>query len=61
MKNVIILVAIFFSSEDCKDKYAQALVETKSATSIISLYTDLDDKNNSDIDSLVEKKQQQLY
>ena len=43
-------------SEDCKDKYVQALVEPKSATSIISLYTDLDDENNSDIDSLVEKQ-----
>ena len=43
----------FLWSEDCKDKYVQALVEPKSATSIISLYTDLDDENNSDIDSLV--------
>ena len=61
MKNVIILVVNFFRSEDCKDKYAQALVETKSATSIISLYTDLDDENNSDIDSLVEKSNNNLY
>ena len=45
----------FLWSEDFKDKYVQALVEPKSATSIISLYTDLDDENNSDIDSLVEK------
>ena len=41
----------FLWSEDCKDKYVQALVEPKSTTSIISL----DDVNNSDIDSLVEK------
>ena len=45
----------FLWSEDCKDKYVQALVEPKSTTSIISLYTDLDDVNNSDIDSLVKK------
>ena len=45
----------FLWSEDCKDKYVQALLEPKSATSIISLYTDLDDENNLDIDSLVEK------
>ena len=31
-------------SEDCKDKYVQALVEPKSATSINRLYTDLDMK-----------------
>ena len=42
-------------SEDCKDKYVQALVEPKSTTSITSLYTDLDDENNSDIDLIVEK------
>ena len=34
----------FVWSEYCKDKYVQALVEPKSATSIISLYTDLDDE-----------------
>ena len=31
----------FLCSEDCKDKYVQALVEPKSATSIINLYTDI--------------------
>ena len=42
-------------SEDCKDKYVQGLVEQKSATRIFSLYTDLDNENNLDIDALVEK------
>ena len=30
-------------------------MEPKSARNIISLYTDLDDENNSDIDLIVEK------
>ena len=42
-------------SEVCKDKYVHGLVEPKSATSIFSLYTVLNDDNNWDIDSLVEK------
>ena len=60
-KNCNHIGGYFLWSEDCKDKYIQALVKPKSTTSIISFYADLDDENNSDIYSLVEKLTNNLY